>query len=123
MERVVFDLAVPAQRLMSDYPGHFVAMMMPTSILQPPSSMQHAAHHHHHQHQHQPPPSFKILAADAPLRIGHRYRLVSFEEVLTRFSQGDAHGNFSSSTNVNASHTKIITTKEHLKPGRAMWSK
>ncbi|KAI5071271.1 hypothetical protein GOP47_0013522 [Adiantum capillus-veneris] len=71
-----------AQRLMSAYPGYFVALMS-SSIVHPPalpstpSSISNPAPLH----------SFKLLASDAPLRSGHRYRLISFEEVLTCFSQ------------------------------------
>ncbi|MCO5546702.1 hypothetical protein L7F22_000138 [Adiantum nelumboides] len=94
VERVM-DLqtgSVSAQRLMSAYPGYFVAVIS-ASIIQPSSSARHntATFSSHSQlfatTISNPVTSFKLLAADAPLRSGHRYRLLSFEEVLTCFSQ------------------------------------
>lgn len=70
-----FFLTVPARQLMTSNPGYFVAITavphLPVSSATEPAK-----------------PIFKLLPADAPLCVGYRYRLISFEEVFTYFSQG-----------------------------------
>ncbi|KAI5060509.1 hypothetical protein GOP47_0024929 [Adiantum capillus-veneris] len=112
VERVVMDMqsSFSAQRLMSAYPGYFVALMSSSSIVHPlalpstPSSTSNPAPLH----------SFKLLASDAPLRSGHRYRLISFEEVLTCFSQ-QGPGAYAKGflTAVNA-HKPLSSKHHHL---------
>ncbi|KAH7299458.1 hypothetical protein KP509_24G013100 [Ceratopteris richardii] len=74
---------VLAQRLMANHPGYFVALVS-SSIVKATSSC--SSYPVSEAFNRLP---YKLLAPDAPLRMGHRYRLISFEEALHCFSQVD----------------------------------
>ncbi|KAH7299459.1 hypothetical protein KP509_24G013200 [Ceratopteris richardii] len=79
-----------ARRLMANHPDYFVALLS-SSVVQSSSSVSFRVIS-----QEKSPAefraqgfnssSFRLIAPDAPLLSGHRYRLISFEEVMTCFS-------------------------------------
>ena len=79
----VHDIST-AQCLMSNYPNHFVTLV----DISAPSFMNTSPYITSHQWHgfpkpHVVPPPIQLLPPDAPLRLGHRYRLVSFEGTIS----------------------------------------